>query len=313
MGLHHGHSHGPAPADTPGGDRRLAIAIAVNVLLTVAQVIGGVLSGSLALVADAIHNLSDAAALAIALIARRIARHPADHNHTYGHGRAEMIGAVFNLSWLIFIGLFLITEGVERLFNPQPIEGWMVVIIAAIALLIDIATAMLTYRMAKTSMNIRAAFIHNLSDAMASLGVIVGGTLIILYEWLFVDAIVTIVIAVYILGHAAIEIPKAIHILMQGVPVGLDVAGVTAALQKVPGVNDIHHVHIWHIDEHRRSLEAHVVIDPVDMNRMEEIKAALKSQLSEQFAIGHSTLEFEYPNRDSQSGSAPLGDAVSEH
>ena len=303
MGLHHGHSHGPAPADTPGGDRRLVFAIVVNVLLTVAQIIGGVLSGSLALVADAIHNLSDAAALAIALIARRIARHPADSKHTYGHGRAEMIGAVFNLSWLIFIGLFLITEGVDRLFNPEPIEGWTVVIIAVIALLIDVATVMLTYRMAKTSMNIRAAFIHNLSDAMASLGVIVGGTLIILYEWLFVDAIVTIVIAVYILGHAAIEIPKAIHILMQGVPEGLDIADVTTAMQEVPGVRDIHHVHIWHIDEHRRSLEAHVVIDPVDMDRMEEIKATLKSSLSDRFKIGHSTLEFEFSGRDG----SPLG------
>jgi cobalt-zinc-cadmium efflux system protein len=313
MGLHHGHSHGPAPADTPGGDRRLVLAIAVNVLLTVAQIIGGVFSGSLALIADAIHNLSDAAALAIALIARRIARHPADSNHTYGHGRAEMIGAVFNLSWLIFIGLFLVFEGVDRLFNPEPIEGWIVVIIAGIALLVDIATVMLTFRMAKTSMNIRAAFIHNLSDAMASLGVIVGGTLIILYEWLFVDAIVTIVIAVYILAHAVIEIPKAIHILMQGVPEGLDVTEVADAMQEVPGVRDIHHVHIWHIDEHRRSLEAHAVIDPVDMARMEEIKKTLKSLLSERFEIGHSTLEFEFPGRADPSGNAPLGDAASDH
>jgi cobalt-zinc-cadmium efflux system protein len=309
MALHHGHSHGPAPADTPGGDKRLVFAIAVNVLLTVAQIIGGVLSGSLALVADAFHNLSDAAALAIALIARRIARNPADANHTYGHGRAEMIAAVFNIAWLIFIGIFLVVEAVERFFNPQPIEGWMVVVIATIALVVDIATVMLTFRMAKTSMNIRAAFIHNLSDAMASVGVIVAGTLIILYEWLFVDALVTIVIAAYILGHAAIEIPKAIHILMQGVPAGLDVADVTTALQEVPGVHDIHHVHIWHIDEHRRSLEAHVVIDPADMDRMEDIKATLKGRLSDDFEIGHSTLEFEYPNPDD----APLGDAAPDH
>lgn len=230
MGLHHGHthgghSHGPAPADTPGGDRRLAFAIAVNILLTVAQIIGGVFSGSLALVADAIHNLSDAAALAIALIARRIARHPADSNHTYGHGRAEMIGAVFNLSWLIFIGLFLVVEGIDRLFNPEPIEGWIVVIIAAVALLVDIATLMLTFRMAKTSMNIRATFIDNLSDAMASLG----------------------------------------------------------------------------------------VIDPVDMAQMEEIKASLKSLLSDRFEIGHSTLEFEFPGRNDPSRDAPLGDAAPAH
>jgi cobalt-zinc-cadmium efflux system protein len=313
MGLHsghaHSHSHGPRPSDTPHGDRRLIFAIAVNVLLTIAQIIGGVFSGSLALVADAIHNLSDAAALAIALIARRIARYPADDAHTYGHGRAEMIGAVFNLVWLIFIGLFLMFEAVERFFDPQPIEGWTVVIIAVIALIIDTAPAMLTYRMAKTSMNIRAAFIHNLSDAMASVGVIVGGTLIILYEWLFVDALVTIVIAVYILGHAAIEIPRAIHILMQGLPEGLGIADVTKAMQKVPGVHNIHHVHIWHIDEHRRSLEAHVMIDPVDMSRMEEIKATLKSQLSDRFAIGHSTLEFEFPGGDG----SPLGPDASEH
>lgn len=309
MGLHHGHSHGPVPSDTPGGDRRLVFAIAVNVLLTVAQIIGGVFSGSLALIADAIHNLSDAGALAIALIARRIARHPADSNHTYGHGRAEMIGAVFNLSWLIFIGIFLIFEGADRLFNPEPVEGWTVVIIAAIALVIDIATVMLTWRMAKTSMNIRAAFIHNLSDALASVGVIVAGTLIILYEWLFVDAIVTILISVYILGHAAIEIPKAVHILMQGVPQGLDVADVTACLQDVSGVRDIHHVHIWHIDEHRHSLEAHVVIDPADMSRMEAIKAELKQHLAERFAIGHSTLEFEFPDPGAPRDDRPLGAA----
>lgn len=301
-GLHH-HSHGPTPPDTPGGDRKLVFAIAVNVLLTVAQVIGGVFSGSLALIADAIHNLSDAAALAIALIARKIARRPADSNHTYGHGRAEMIGAFFNLTWLIFIGLFLIVEAVDRLFDPQPVEGWTVVIIAGIALVIDVITAMLTFAMSRTSMNIRAAFIHNISDALASVGVIIGGTLIILYGWLFVDAVVTLVIAGYILVQAAIEIPKAVNILMQAVPEEIDVQEVTAQMQSIDGVRDVHHVHVWNIDEHRRSLEAHVVISRDDMVRMESIKSALKSILTDEFKIGHSTLEFEFPGRDD----APLG------
>ena len=146
-----------------------------------------------------------------------------------------------------------------------------------------------------------------LSDALESVGVIVGCTLIILYEWLFVDAIVTIVIAVYILGHAAIEIPKAIHILMQGVPAGLDVTDVTASLQDVPGVRDVHHVHIWHIDEHRRSLEAHVVIDAVDMASMETIKMELKQRLADRFEIGHSTLEFEFSEGGEPSDDQPLG------
>ena len=275
-----------------GGDRRLIIAICVNVLLTVAQIIGGVFAGSLALIADAIHNLSDAAALAIALIARRIARVPADEDHTFGHGRAELIGAVFNLSWLIFIGLFLIVEAIKRLLDPQPVEGWTVVALAGIALVVDLATVMLTYRMARQSMNIRAAFIHNLSDAMASLGVIVGGVLILTFGWHFVDAIVTLAIAGYILAHAGLEIPKAIHILMQGVPRDLDVANVTEDLKQVDGVIDIHHVHIWHIDEHRRSFEGHIVVETPA--RMERIKLSLRKRLADEFDITHSTLEFEF-------------------
>lgn len=301
-GLHH-HSHGPAPPDTPGGDRNLVFAIAVNVFLTVAQIVGGVFSGSLALIADAIHNLSDAAALAIALIARKIARRPADANHTYGHGRAEMIGAFFNLTWLIFIGIFLVIEAIDRLLHPQPVEGWIVVIIAGVALAVDTATMALTYAMSRTSMNIRAAFIHNFSDALASVGVIVAGTLIILYEWLFIDAVVTLAIAGYILLQAVIEIPKAVNILMQAVPDEIDVAEVSARMQDVDGVIDVHHVHVWNIDEHRRSLEAHVVIAREDMARMESIKGALKSLLTDSYAIGHSTLEFEFPGR----ADAPLG------
>ncbi len=287
---HGHHHHGLASAE--GGDKRLLVAIGVNVLLTVAQIIGGVFSGSLALIADAIHNLSDAAALAIALIARRIARVPADEDHTFGHGRAELIGAVFNLSWLIFIGLFLIVEAIKRLLDPQPVEGWTVVILAGIALVVDVATVMLTFRMAQQSMNIRAAFIHNLSDALASLGVIVGGVLILTFGWNFVDAIVTWAIAGYILAHAGLEIPKAIHILMQGVPKDLDVADVTDDLRQVDGVIDIHHVHIWHIDEHRRSFEGHIVVDTPA--RMERIKLALRKRLADNFDITHSTLEFEF-------------------
>lgn len=295
---HHHHHHGLASAQ--GGDKRLIIAIGVNVLLTIAQIIGGVFSGSLALIADAIHNLSDAAALAIALIARRIARVPADEDHTFGHGRAELIGAVFNLSWLIFIGLFLVVEAIKRLFDPQPVEGWTVVVLAGIALAVDVATVMLTYRMAKQSMNIRAAFIHNLSDALASLGVIVGGVLILTFGWNFVDAIVTLAIAGYILAHASMEIPKAIHILMQGVPRDLDVAAVTEDLKQLDGIIDIQHVHIWHIDEHRRSFEGHIFVD--GPAKMEPIKLLLRQRLADSYDITHSTLEFEFKTTESLAG-----------
>ena len=142
------------------GDRRLIVAIAINMLLTLAQVVGGIISGSLALIADALHNFSDAAALLIAWVARRIGRQPADRFKTFGYKRAEVIAALINLVTLVLVGLYLIYEAIWRVFEPQIIEGWMVIIVAGIALVIDVITAILTYTMSKHSMNIRAAFLH---------------------------------------------------------------------------------------------------------------------------------------------------------
>ncbi|CAN0276460.1 unnamed protein product, partial [Chrysoparadoxa australica] len=166
---HHHHHH----VDPEAGDARMAAAVGVNLLLTVAQVIGGVLSGSLAMIADALHNFSDAASLIIAAWARRIARRPADAGMTFGYGRAEVVAALINLTTLIVIGLYLIYEAVMRFFQPQEVIGWLIIVIAAVALVIDLVTAALTYRMAQDSVNIRAAFLHNLADAMGSVAVIV--------------------------------------------------------------------------------------------------------------------------------------------
>ena len=137
----HDHAHHAGP----DGDRRVALAVGVNIVLTVAQVVGGLLSGSLALIADALHNLSDALSLIIALVARRIARRPADDQMTFGYGRAEVVAALVNLTTLIVLGLFLIYEGIGRLFDPQPIDGWIVVILAAIALVVDLVTVSYTH------------------------------------------------------------------------------------------------------------------------------------------------------------------------
>ena len=178
MGSNHYHD-----IDSSIGDRRLWFAIAMNILLTVAQVIGGLVSGSLSLIADALHNFSDAAALLIAWVARKTGRQPADRFRTFGYKRAEVIATLINLVTLVLIGLYLIFEALWRIYEPQIIEGWTVVIVAAIALVIDVATAVLTYSMSKNSMNIRAAFMHNVSDALASVGVIIAGSLILLYDW----------------------------------------------------------------------------------------------------------------------------------
>ena len=276
------------------GDRALVVAICVNVLLTVVQIVGGVLSGSLSLIADAAHNLSDAAAIAVALIAQRIGRAPADLDHTYGHGRAELIGAFVNLTWLMLLGLFLISEGIQRLISPADVDGWTVVGVAGVALVVDLATAALTYRRRGHSLNIRAIFVNNAADAAGSLAVIVAGTLILLYDWHLADTIATFGIAAYLMIQGAIMLPRTIDILMQRVPTDLDIHSVTDDLAAIDGVIDVHDMHIWEIDERHRSLEAHVVIASRDIGRMETIKQALKQRLAGNFDITHSTLEFEF-------------------
>ena len=285
-----GHEHHHHDVETMG-DRRLIAAIAVNMLLTLAQVIGGIVSGSLALIADALHNFSDAASLLIAWVARKIGRQPADHFKTFGYKRAEVIAALINLVTLVIVGLYLIYEAIWRVFEPQLVEGWTVIIVAGIALVVDLITAALTYTMSKHSMNIRAAFLHNVSDALASVGVIVAGTVILLYEWYWTDTALTLLIAGYVLYQAATMLPKTIHILMQGTPENISIETVIKAMEQVEGVSNIHHVHIWQLDEHKNALEAHVVI--CDFNDTEMIKSALKTELERSFGITHSTLEFE--------------------
>jgi cobalt-zinc-cadmium efflux system protein len=142
--------------------------VAINILLTVVQIIGAILSGSLALIPDAIHNLSDALSLVLAFLARKIARRPADDTKTFGYGRAEIVAALINYTTLILLGLYLTYEAVMRLFDPTDIDGWFVVFIAVFALTVDAVTALLTYALSKESMNIRAAFLHNVADALRS-------------------------------------------------------------------------------------------------------------------------------------------------
>jgi cobalt-zinc-cadmium efflux system protein len=291
----HGHDHGTENM----GDGKLIAAVGVNVLLTAAQVIGGVLSGSLSLIADALHNLSDAASLGIALFARKIGRKPADELKTFGYKRAEVIAALINLTTLVIVGLYLIYEALWRFAEPQEIEGWTVVIVAGIALAVDVVTAVLTYTMSKNSMNIKAAFLHNVSDALASVGVIIAGTLILLYGWYWVDTLLTLIIAGYVLWQGFTMLPKTIHLLMEGTPEHLSIEEVIAAMEGVDGVKNVHHVHIWQLDEHHNALEAHVVSEAAQLADIEAIKTGLKQLLSEQFEIGHSTLEFEHTNQSS--------------
>ncbi|RBI85691.1 cation transporter [Rhodosalinus halophilus] len=286
---HHHHHH----IDPAAGDARVALAVAANLGLTLAQIVAGVIAGSLALIADAIHNLSDALSLGIALAARRIGRRPADAAMTFGYGRAEVVAALINYTTLIVISVWLLAEGVMRLAAPEPVAGWIVVIVAGVALVVDVATVLLTWAMAKSSVNIRAAFLHNLSDAMASVGVIVSGSLILLYGWYWLDAAATLAIAGYILWQSAAGLKPVVRILMLASPEGIDPREVLDAMRAQQGVRDVHHLHIWRMQEHEGALEAHVVLD--GDRPAQEVRLALRDMLEARFGLAHSTLQIETP------------------
>ena len=288
----HQHHHHGDPSEI--GERRLWWAVGANMLLTLAQVVGGMLSGSLSLVADALHNFSDAASLLIALVAIRIGRRPPDQFKTFGYKRAETVAALINLTTLIIIGLYLCYEAIMRFITPEPVAGWMVVIVAGIALAVDVFTALLTYSQSKTSMNIKAAFLHNVTDALASIGVIITGTLILLYGWVWTDAAMTLIISCYVLWQGFTQIPKVIHLLMEGAPEVMDIKDIIDVMETESGVTNVHHVHVWQLDEHRNALEAHVVLS--EQADMDDLKSRLKQVLHDRFEIEHSTLEFESKN-----------------
>lgn len=300
-----GHDH--AGADMT--DRRLVAAIVINGLLTVAQIAGGLVAGSLALVADALHNLNDAGSLAVALVARRIARRPADAQRTFGYGRAQVVGALINQTALLLVGIYLIYQAVIHFIEMRPVSGWIVVWVASFALVVDAATALLTWSGSKGDMNVRATFIHHLVDAMASLGTIVAGMLILLFDWRWADPLATLLIAAYALFQAVKMLRGAVHLVMESVPVDVDFDAMVRAMEGVGGVTGIHHVHAWHVDEHRYAMEAHVITDSPDPDRNETIKRHVKSVLAESFGITHSTLEFEYEHAEEPCRDAPRAQA----
>ena len=291
MAHHYHHHHHHSKDDS---DRSLIVAVSINILLTVFQIVGGIISGSLALIADALHNLSDAASLGIAIFARKISRKPADQSKTFGYKRAEVVAALINLTILVIISLYLLYEAIWRFFDPVSISGWVIVIVAGVALVIDMITALITLRLSKNNMNMKAAFLHNLSDALASLAVIVAGSLIILYQWFWVDTLLTLLLSLFILYQGLAMLPKTIHLLMEGAPEDIDFDAIKKSLLSLEGVDDIHHVHVWSLDEETIALEAHVVANIETFDEMESIKNIIKKKLSDEFNIKHSTLEFEH-------------------
>ena len=290
------HSHGLTRSGETAGvsDARLVWAVLLNQLLTVFQVIGGVLSGSLSLLSDAAHNFSDANALLIAYVARRIARRRANERYTFGYRRAELIGAMINLTTLIVVGLYLVYEAVLRFFVPEPIVAGLMAAVAVVALVVDLGSAALLWSLRAGSLNMRAAFVHNITDALGSLAVLIGAGLVAWRGWLWIDPLLTLLIAGYVLWQAGTLLPQAARMLMEGAPPGIDSRALTRAVCAVPGVEGLHHLHLWELDESHVALEAHLVIhDAMAAPEREALRARVKQLLRADFGIGHCTLELE--------------------
>lgn len=278
---HHGHSH---------GDGKIGWAVAINMLLTIAQLIGGVIAGSLALIADAIHNFSDAGALLLALIARKIARRAPDEKRSYGYKKVETLAAFTNFLILILIAIWLAVEAVMRFFEPVPVVGQIMFVLAGIALVIDIGTALLIRKEAKTNQNMRAAYLHNIADAISSVGVMVAGFCILQFGWTWIDPLITLGISAYIVVHAMHDFPSIINILIDGKSDEIATDQIEKILCDIDGVSGVHHLHLRQLGEGRNALEAHIVI--AEKQELDGVKLRLKECLRS-LNINHSTLEFE--------------------
>lgn len=283
---HHGHSHA-----VPNSDRAILWAVAVNLALTAAQILGGLAADSTALIADGVHNLSDAAALVLAFGARRLARRPATPDYSFGWGRAEIVAAFVNYLALIAVSIWLAIEALGRITDPPAVAGGLVMGLAAFALLVDLATAALVFRAAKDSSNIRAAFLHNLADAGVSVAVLIGGALIWAFGWYLADPVLTIAISAVILWHVGQEFPPVWRGMMLAAPSDVDPVAVLAGLSNLPGVTGAHHLHLWQIDERRRAASLHLVVEGDPAPAMHAAKVLLRAE----FGIDHATIEVERP------------------
>lgn len=289
--LHHNHKQ----------QRRLGLTILLNLGITLIQVIGGILTNSLALLSDAVHNLGDSLSLIMAFIARKIGSRAADKHQTFGYGRVEVLAAFLNVIILASITIYLFYEAILRFNNPEPVKSLLLSVFAAGGLIANVAGMLLLKQGKEESINIRAAYIHLLGDALSSLVVVAGGVLIYFTNALWIDPLLTLLIGVYILKESYPVAREAVGILMQRVPEDLDIDAIRQELKSVDGIRDIHHVHIWRLDDNQVHLEAHVDLDKdLAVSETEQIHEDAASKLSEIFKILHITLQMEYDFCDSK-------------
>ncbi len=290
LGAHPGTAHS-APADGRGEvSRRLGWVLALTAVFTVAEVVGGLLSGSLALLADAGHMFSDVAALGLSLFAIRLARRPPTERRTYGYARFEILAALVNGATLLVVAGLIVVEAWERVREPVEIDGPVMLGVAALGLLVNVAAAFVLHGHAHDNLNVRGAYLHVLGDLLGSVGTIAAGTVVLLTGWTPADPIISVVIAVLILASAWNLVREATDVLLESVPGHLDLTEILAELETIDGLEEVHDVHVWTLTSGFVALSAHgVVDDPAEHTRiLEDVRERMG-----RFGIEHVTFQIE--------------------
>lgn len=267
----------------------------LNLSITIVQIIGGIVSNSLSLLSDALHNLGDSSAIFIAFLAGKRSRKQADEQKTFGYKRVEILAALFNGVVLIGICLYLFFEAYERFLNPQPIKGKVMFIVAVFGLLANLISVFVLDKDKDGNLNIRAAYLHLLGDTFSSIAVIIGGVAIWKFEVFWLDPLITILVGVYIIYHTWGVVKETVDILMQSTPNHIDLASIKEEVEKIEEIDNMHHIHVWKLDDTQIHLEAHINMrHNMNMLEMMEIRSKAERILHHKFGIGHITLQAGY-------------------
>ncbi len=289
MGSHNHSHHGNQR------EKNLLATVVLNFVITIAEIVGGFLSNSLALLSDALHNLSDTVALLIAYIAIKVSKRESNSRKTFGYKRVEILSALFNAVALIAICFFLFTEAYERLLSPEPIKGVLMLIVATIGLLANLISVLILRKDKSHNINIKAAYLHLIGDTLSSVAVIVGGLLIVFFEAYWIDPIVTFVVGLYILKETYQILKETINILMQATPQNVNIDEIKSELEFLPEINNIHHVHIWNLSDAETHFECHIDLEEdMSVSHTNSLRSQIDELLSDKFNITHTTIQIEF-------------------
>lgn len=285
------HQHGPVPEDTSGS--RLLTTLALNLLIPIAQVVGGLFANSVALISDAVHNFSDFTAVLISYIAFRIGRRGATVLNTFGYRRAEIMAALINVLLLTGASGVILYHATARFLNPQPVDGLIVILLAGVGVVGNGLSAWLLHRDAAHSLNVRGAFLHMVGDLLTSVAVLVNGLLLLFFPWYWLDPLLSVLIVVFILKNGWGLLKEAVAVLMNATPEHIDLEKVRSFLTGLPGVVGVHYLHAWRISSTSTAFSCHVVVPDQPVSRTARLAGNIRHELLQHFHIDHPVLQFE--------------------